>query len=59
MTMTAASKSAGGDEAEREPFALPLDHREQRDGRADAGQGGDQVEEGPRITWVSEPALTM
>ena len=35
----------GGDEADRCGTALPLDHRVQRDGRPDAGEGGDEVEE--------------
>jgi hypothetical protein len=38
-------KDAGGDEAKREAFVLPLDHRVQRDGRADAGQRDDHLQE--------------
>ena len=38
-------KDAGGDKAERDAFVLPLDHRVQRDGGADAGQGDDHLEE--------------
>jgi hypothetical protein len=38
-------KGAGGDEAERHAFVLPLDHRVQRDGGADAGEGDDYLEE--------------
>src|SRR6266566_7211619 len=34
------------DEAHRDPFVLPLEHREQRDGGADAGKGDDDLEEG-------------
>ena len=41
-------QDAGGDEAERDAFVLPLDHRVQRDGGADAGQGDDHLEEGRR-----------
>src|SRR5689334_14912002 len=38
-------EEAGGDEAEREAFVLPLDHRVQRDGGADAGQRDDHLQE--------------
>ena len=38
-------QDASGDEAQRDAFVLPLDHRVQRDGRADAGQGDDHLEE--------------
>ena len=38
-------KDAGGDKAKREAFVLPLDHRVQRDGGADAGQCDDHLEE--------------
>ncbi len=34
------------DEAHRDPFVLPLEHRVQRDGCADAGEGDDDLEEG-------------
>ena len=34
------------DEPECHAFVLPLDHREQRDGCADARQGDDHLEEG-------------
>ena len=44
----AAFNDAGGDEAERGAFVLPLDYRVQRDGGADAGQGDDHLEEGAR-----------
>jgi hypothetical protein len=36
---------AGGDKAKREAFVLPLDHRVERDGGADAGEGDDHLEE--------------
>ena len=49
----------GGDEAERHAFVLPLDHREQRDGGADAGEGDDDLEEAPQRTAVSAPEPTM
>ena len=39
-------KGAGGDEAERHGLVLSLDHRIQRDGGADAGEGDDDLEEG-------------
>ena len=34
-----------GDEAQRDPFVLPLDHRVQRDGGADAGEGHDHLQD--------------
>ena len=40
-------QEASGDKAERDAFVLPLDHRVQRDGGADAGQRDDHLEEGP------------
>ena len=33
------------DEAQRDPFVLPLDHRVQRDGGADAGEGHDDLQD--------------
>ena len=39
-------EGAGGDEAERHAFVLPLDHRVQGDGCADACEGDDHLEEG-------------
>ena len=38
-------QDAGGDKPEREAFVLPLDHRVQRDGGADAGQRHDHLQE--------------
>ena len=32
------------DKAQRDPFVLPLDHRVERDGGADAGEGHDQFQ---------------
>ncbi len=46
-----ASEDGGGfqdaraDEAQRDPFVLPLDHRVQRDGGADAGEGHDDLQD--------------
>ena len=45
MTMTAASKIRVVTKPMRGGLALPPDHRVQRDRGADAGEGGDQVEE--------------
>jgi hypothetical protein len=45
-----ASEDAGGfhgsraDEAQRDPFVLPLEHRVQRDGGADASEGYDDLQ---------------
>ena len=43
--MMAASRSPRADEAQRDSLVLPLDHRVQRDGGADAGEGDDHIEE--------------
>src|SRR2546428_6212602 len=46
-----ASEDGGGfqdsraDEAQRDPFVLPLDYREQRDGGADAGESHDDLQD--------------
>ena len=45
MTMTAPSKIRVATKPIEAALALPLDHRIQRDGGADAGEGGDEVEE--------------
>ena len=45
MTMTAASKIRVATKPIDAALALPLDHRVERDGGPDAGEGGDQVEE--------------
>jgi hypothetical protein len=37
-------QDSGADEAERDPFVLPLDHRVQRHGGADAGEGNDYLQ---------------
>src|SRR6185436_20988235 len=37
-------KGAGGDEAERHALVLSLEHRIERDGGADAGEGDDDLE---------------
>ena len=42
--MPAASRARTCDEAERASFALPPDHRVQRDGGADTGEGHDHLE---------------
>src|SRR2546427_3268839 len=42
----AGLQSSGADEAHRDPFVLPLEHRVQRDGGADAGEGHDDLEDG-------------
>ena len=42
----AGFQGAGGDEAQRDPFVLPLDHRVERDGGADAGERHDDLQDG-------------
>ena len=46
MRMTAASKIRVATKPIDAALTLSLDHREQRDGRPDAGEGGDEIEEG-------------
>ena len=60
----AAFQDAGGDKAERDAFVLPLDHRVQRDGGADAGQGDDHLEEaahehGSVAAGAEDPVLVV
>jgi|SRR6202035_5668325 len=49
----AGFQDPGADEAERDPFVLPLDNRVQRPGGADAGEGNDNLqnaaEDGPSV----------
>src|ERR1700682_4655804 len=42
----AAFQGSRADEAERDSLILPLDHREQRDGGADTGEGHDHLQDG-------------
>src|SRR2546421_11775813 len=41
----AGFQNSGGDEAQRDPFVLLLEHREQHDGGADAGKGHDDLQD--------------
>src|SRR2546421_5084765 len=41
----AGFQNAGGDEAQRGPFVLLLEHREQHDGGADAGESHDDLQD--------------
>jgi hypothetical protein len=51
-----AFNEPGGDIAEREPFVLPLEDGEQRDGGADVGDDEQDLQERAQATPVSAPA---
>ena len=54
-----ALEDARRDQAECEAFVLPLEHREERDGSADAGEGDDRLEQAAHEEAVSPPTLRM